>query len=240
MNESLDLKQILRILVKRLWIIVLCLIIGGLGAFSITKFLMTPQYTSSATMYVNNRTKTDNVDIISGSDLVTSQKLISTYSQIAQTPEVIDQVIRKLKLDMTVGQVRSMLSFGAVGETEIMRITATSEDPELAANLANAVTEFAPAMIKSVIGIGEDTVSVLETAKPSSVPSSPSTAKNTLIGALAGAVIAVLIVLLMEMFDTTVRGEEDVAAHYSIPVLTCIPELESTTKKGKYAYEYKS
>lgn len=241
MSEGLDIKQILHILVRRLWIIVLCLIIGGLGAFCATKFLVTPLYTSTTTMYVNNKVigESEKVNAISGSDLSTSQKLISTYSQIAQTPEVLEQVIQKLKLDMSVGQVRSMLAFGAVGETEIMKITATSEDPQLAANIANAVAEFAPGRISSVIKIDESSVSVLEPAKPAGGPSSPNVMKNSLMGALAGAVLAVLIILLIEMFDTTVRGEEDLTEHYKIPVLTCVPELESTTKKGKYAYEYK-
>ena len=51
-DDVIDLLGLLRALKKRLWLIILCALIGGSGAWAYSHYMLTPQYTASAMLYV--------------------------------------------------------------------------------------------------------------------------------------------------------------------------------------------
>ena len=58
---EIDLGEIFHLLMNKLWIIVLCFIIGATLAFGGTKLLITPKYSASSMIYI--LTKTTSVTI---------------------------------------------------------------------------------------------------------------------------------------------------------------------------------
>ena len=217
-----DLRNLLKILIKRSWIIFLCMVIVGASVLVYTVNFVTPLYKADVMMYVNNSTGTSNVGINSG-DLAVALRLVTTYVTIIQSDNVLDKVIADMELDLTTSQVRSMLSAAAVGETEMFRISVTAADPQLAADLANTIAEIAPDEISAIIE--GSTAKVIDYAKVPKSKSSPNYTTNTVIGAAVGAILAVLGILLYNMLDLTVHSEDDLTSAYSVPVLGIIPEL---------------
>ena len=51
-ESSIDLTAIFRLLLKKLWMLLLIGVVAGIIGFGISAFLLTPQYRSAATLYV--------------------------------------------------------------------------------------------------------------------------------------------------------------------------------------------
>ena len=94
---EIDLLQLFRALKKRiLWIIGAGVLFGGaFGAFS--KFVITPQYTSTAMVYILSKETT----LTSLADLQIGSQLTKDYKIIVTSRPVLSEVISKLKLDLT-------------------------------------------------------------------------------------------------------------------------------------------
>lgn len=235
MQGSLDLIDLIRLLIKKFWIIVLVSAIGLLGAFGFTKLFITPKYTSSVQLYVSNAKIIDTQDRINYNDITASQKLVSTYGVIIRSNQVLSQVIASESLQYTTDRLKRMLSVRSVDGTEIMEILVTTDNPQLSAKIANAIAQIAPESIKKITKAG--TVEVVDQAVPNLNPSSPNTMMNSLIGFLLGAFIAVLYIILKDMMDTHIKGEDDIRKHYDIPILGSIPVLDSQMK-GDIRHEH--
>ena len=54
LKEEINLVKILEIILKLWWFVLICAIVVGVVAFSISSFLMTPMYTSTAKVYVSD------------------------------------------------------------------------------------------------------------------------------------------------------------------------------------------
>ena len=49
---EIDLGEIFHLLLNKLWVIILCFIVGGVIGFAGTKILVTPQYSASSMIYI--------------------------------------------------------------------------------------------------------------------------------------------------------------------------------------------
>ena len=81
---TIDLSELLRIFMRRLSLIIILTLSIGVIAFLVSKFFITPLYTASASMYVNNTRKTV-VDSVNSGDLAASQSLAITYVEMIKS-----------------------------------------------------------------------------------------------------------------------------------------------------------
>ena len=238
-NEEveIDLQRILEAVIRKAWVVSVVSITGALLALLITIFAITPMYKSSAMFYVNNSALTvgDASLSISSGDLVTSRGLVDSYIVILKTRETLNDVIDYAGVDKSYSQVSGMISAAAVNETEIFEVVVTSADPQEAEKIANAIAYILPKRISSII---EGTsAKVVDAAVVPSKPSSPSYTKNTLLGFLLGFVLTVGIIALEEIFDISIRDEDDIAQSCNHPILASVPDMASHSKGGNY-YNY--
>ncbi|MDD2363062.1 MAG: Wzz/FepE/Etk N-terminal domain-containing protein [Oscillospiraceae bacterium] len=235
MRESLDLMDVLGILLKRIWLIILISFIGFLVAFGYTKILVTPMYTSSIKLYVSNNVTEENQDRINYSDISASQLLVNTYRVIIRSDKVLDEVIRSQNLKYTANQLRSSIRIESVEDSQVMEILVTTPNPKASAAIANAIANTAPGKIKEITETGY--IGVIDNAFPSLKPSSPNLFFNCFVGILIGGAIAAFYIIIREMLDDHIKGEEDLKRFYDIPMLGSIPVLNSQAKGGYYQYE---
>ena len=71
---------------------------------------------------------------------------------------------------------------------------------------------------------------VIRTAKAPGAPISPNKMQNTLIGFAVGLIAACVIAILLELIDTTIKSDEDLAELYKIPVFAEIPDFENGSR----------
>lgn len=226
MNETieLDLKEIGTTLVKRLWALILCAVIGGLAVLTYTVNFVTPTYKSGVTMYVNNSSGV-NGQYMSSSDLAVAQRLVETYINIIASHSVLDKVVEASGLEgLTAEQLRGMLAASAVGETEMFTISVIAPDPQMAADLANVIAQVAPGEIAKIIP--GSSAKVVDYARIPKSRYAPSYTSSTVLGFLAGGVLAAVFVIAQQMLDTRIIKKEDLERICGVPVLGVIPEID--------------
>lgn len=236
MQDSIDIIELISILLKRIWIIIIVTILSAAATFGVFNFLVAPTYTAQTLLYVNNNNQYSGINNVNLNDINASQKLVNTYIVILQNDKIIEQVAQRCKLEYNeIKNVSRMFTMKAVNNTEVFSIAVTSKSPELSARMANTMAEMAPNEIIRVVKAGS--VEVISQAEPPQRPSGPNTMRNSIIGGLLGFMVSAGLVLLFEMLDNTVKGEEDLVAHYNIAVLGEIPDFYSVPKGGYKNYE---
>jgi capsular exopolysaccharide synthesis family protein len=238
-DMEIDFGRVFRAVLDRAWLVaivaVLCAVLTLVG----TIFLITPQYESTAMFYVNNSNLSfgDASLSISSGDLTTSRNLVDSYIVILNTRETLVDVIDYAGVSRSYKEVKDMLKAAAVNETEIFRVTVTNPDPQEAERIANAIAYILPKRIGTIID--GTSAKVVDAAVVPTKPSSPSYTVNTLIGFLLGCVLSVGFIVLREIFDTTIRAEEDISLCCKHPILASVPDMTAPSKGGSY-YGYGS
>jgi len=232
MSEEIDLHELLFILIGRSMLIAISTIGVGLIAFLISTQIIVPRYTASASLYVYNSYKERMDDTITNTDLNTSQQLVQTYIVILTSNTVLEKVTEELNGQYSVEELRDMISASAINNTEAFQISVTNENAAAAKKIANAIVRVAPKEIIRVVKAGG--VEVIDYATQPNTPSSPNVLRNTAIGAMIGLVVSALISIMLELFNTTIRCEEDLTEHFDFPVLGVIPALGIREEKAGY------
>lgn len=198
-------------------------------ALAVTVYFITPQYTSSTSMYVLNRQTTEG---ITNSDLQSSTYLTQDYVELIKSRTVIETVISQLGLDRSYASVLGSMSVSAKSDTRIISISVTDEDPYMARDIANAVREAAAVQIQQVMKT--EAVNVVDEANIPTVKSSPNTQKNVLLaGALGVILVAAWFVVLYMMNDKIVTAE-DVEHYLGLGILGQMPLDEDEWNQHKH------
>lgn len=240
MKTSLSIMDIIYILFKKLYIIVIGIIVGLMLSYSVTSFLITPKYTSSLNMYVNNgyTASGDETAVITTGTISASISLVNTYAVLLMDDTFMQSVSEELGEQISVKQLQSCVTMEAVNDTEVMNISAVTADPQLSADICNTIAALAPDMLKRVTNSGA--VEVVGPATAASKPSYPNLVKNLALGGLAGAVLPALIILLLAILDTTIKSEEEIKSTYSLPSLGDVPAFKMSSEDKKNAKKHRS
>jgi len=204
------------------------MVVGFIAFFIVSMFFMTPMYVSSTDMYVYNAQKFEVSEQAATGDIQFARALIPTYTAILKSPAIMEKVSAKLTTRMSPAQIGKSISFSSENETMVLRITAKTDDPLLSAEICNVFGEIASEELVRITKTGG--AEVYNPAIPAVSKSSPNVRNNSVIGALLGLVLSCGVVLLIFIFDNTIKGEEDIKMYLDIPVLGEIPTLETLKK----------
>ena len=233
--EEVDLKGLFEIFwnkkISIILIMIVFILVGGIYSF----VFLVPEYTSSTTLVLTkaeNKTTTEITDSITTSDMTLNSQLVSTYSELAKSKKVLRNVISNLQSDIDENELRKSITVSAVKDTELIEITVTNIDPSLAARVANEIAKVFTENIAEIYSINN--VHIVDEAEPSNMPSNINHAKDIVIFAFLGFVVAAVYVLMVSVFDTTIKSTEDIEKILNLPVLVSIPfcDSESINKKG--------
>lgn len=213
---EINLIELFHALMKKLWLIILCLIVGAVAMGGYTKFFITPQYQASSMIYILGRETN-----ISGVNLQLSQQLTVDFETLAKSRPVIERVIEKLDLSYSYSEVSSMITVENPTDTSILKMIVTNPDPELAADIANQMADATADRVAEVMVT--DKPSTVEDAVVPTAPVSPNLKKNIMIGGLAGAVLAAGVVTLLFLMDDTLKSEEDIRRYLGLNTLAAVP-----------------
>lgn len=149
-SDFIDLKEYLRIVMKRKTMIVLITIVSALTSAVYSIFLIPPLYESKAALMVTQSQSQRQSTSAEGLESVVStvsripEMTINSYVGQAKAPILLERVIRKLDLDpvaYTVEGLSGMVTVQAVKDTNIIEIKVRNNEPELATRIANTLSE---------------------------------------------------------------------------------------------------
>ncbi len=220
---EIDVFQLVKVIWKRKFLIVLTAIIAGLVAFAYSSFVIKPQYTSTTRIYVVNRNQADKPGL-TNQDLQAGAYLVKDYREIILSQDVLDKVVKDQSLTIDARTLGKKVSVTVPTETRIVSISVRDGKPEEASRIANALREVAAQKIISVTRVSD--VTTLEEARPATSPSSPNIRRNTMMATIAGVGFVTVIVLLVELLDDRVKRPEDIEEVMHLSLLGVIPNLE--------------
>ena len=227
-EDVIDLVELFYLMWSHMLQIIACVLLGGAAAFAYTYFLVTPQYQATAKMYVVSSTSLLNVN-----NLSISSELAIDYQELILSRQLLENVIDELNVDMTASQLASMISIENPTDTRILSVTVTNPDPQLAADLANEVSQQAVIFFERVME--SPPPNVYEDAIVPTTKSSPSYSRNTLLGALLVAVVYCGILLVRYLMDDSFTTPEEVNRCFGVQPLAVIPEVKFTSGRNKHA-----
>ena len=220
---EIDVFQLVKVLWKRKFLIVLAALVAGLAAFAYSSFVIQPQYTSTTRIYVVNRNQADKPGL-TNQDLQAGSYLVKDYREIILSQDVLEKVVADQNLTMDAKTLGRKVSVTVPADTRIVSISVRDGKPEEASRIANALREVAAQKIISVTRVSD--VTPLEEARPATSPSSPNIRRNTMMATIAGVGFVTVIVLLVELLDDRVKRPEDIEEVMHISLLGVIPNLE--------------
>lgn len=235
-ETEVDVRRLMSAIWRGKWMIAFVAILSAVLTYLGSCYLVTPLYQSSAMFYVNNTAFSfgDAELSISSSDISAAKSLVNSYIVILKTRESLNEVIELAEVDLKYEELEEMIVAASVDATEVFEVIVTSEDPYEAERIARAITQILPNRISDII---EGTSArIVDTAVIPSEPSFPNSMGNAIIGFLLGASIIASVIILREVFDFSIRSEEDITDESKYPVLASVPDMTASVKKGRYAY----
>ena len=227
---EINLPELIKLLVKKAWIVLLAAVICCSAVLLYTVNFVDSQYKASVTMYVNNKSNQEG-NAITSNDLTVATKLVNTYINIIKSDRVLEKVVAEVGSNVNLGSLRKMISAESLNNTEMFKVTVTSEEPKLSADLANAIANVAPAEISQIIQ--GSSAEIVDHAKVPTTRSSPNYSISGVLGFVIGALLAVSVIILAHALDVRVKSEEDLADICSVPVLGTIPDVLEIVKKSQ-------
>ena len=213
---QIDLLEIIHVMLRKWWLIVLCGIIGA-GALGVyTKFFVTPQYSASSTIYILS--STTNVSG-SGISLSLSEQLTADFLLLAKSRPVLEEAAEKVGDGVTSEMLAGSVVIENPTGSHMLKVTATNEDAQLAKDIANTMADVVAKQVAKVM----DTDLV--------APVSPNLSKNIMMGGLIGVALAIAAIVLLYMLDDTVKDEDDVRKYLGVNTLAAFPERRKKRRK---------
>lgn len=235
---EIDLGRIINALWHKLWLIIVSTILGGVLAFGITHYLITPMYESSVMFYVNNNNLSlgDTSFSITSGDLSASKDLVDSYIVILESRSTLNDVIDYAGVKKSYKEVKDMITAASVNGTEIFKVVVTSPSAKEADKIADSIAYILPKQISNIID--GTAAKIVDTSIVASSPSSPSYPKNLAIGIILGMLVSVAWITIKELLNITIRTEEDVEYVCQYPILASVPNMLSSAKNGTYGSYY--
>lgn len=133
MAEGFDLSMYWGVVRRWWWLVALCTVLGAGSAYLVSS-RMTPVYSATTTLLVQQAPTTYASDYTS---LITSERLAKTYAEMLVDQPVRDAVKERLGLSYTPGGISAVV----VRDTQLLRVSAEDANPVMAAQIANTVAE---------------------------------------------------------------------------------------------------
>lgn len=216
---------------SKLYIIFILLLSLAIGYFY-SYYYVTPMYQSFATVVlVQNENLEQDSSTITQTDINLNKNLLSTYTNIAKSDTVLVQVIKDLSLNMAPTELKKLVTVQAVNNTQVFKIGVVNEDNKMAALITNHLLEVFSEEVKSLYNMNN--IYIMDSAEVVNTPYNIHHIKDIAIFVILGFILSCVLVLIIYIFDTTIKYEKDIENYANLNVLSTIPIYNSKFGKNK-------
>ena len=216
-NENIEFKRMLDILNNKKRIIALILILFIALGYLYSYYYVVPEYKSTSTLLlIPNDDET-----VTSSDLTLNSGLISTYGNIAKNSKVLKQVINNLNLNIQEGQLLSKIEINIIKDTHIMEISVSDTDPQMATNITKELSNVFLNEIKQIYNLNN--IGIVDEAQLPDTPYNINHIKDMFVFVCMGIVVSFAYIVIIYLFDNTIKKEEDIEEYIKIKSLGSVP-----------------
>jgi capsular polysaccharide biosynthesis protein len=214
----MELRDYLRILRKRGWIIILLVVLTAAAAWGFSR-LQTVEYKSSVNVFVSP-------DRIDNGTLLATKQILRGFRAYIDSENFAAQVIQRLGLDMKPDTLKSKVTIATKDEDYLLQIDVVNTDGDQANDIART---WATALVEwrqqeNTKQRKEDRVSASIVQEPKYSQFRPQTSLNVVAGAIIGLLLGVIIVFFLESIESNIlRSSDDVERVLATTVIGAIP-----------------
>ena len=221
-EQVISISEIFEALKKRWILIVSITLVATLISGILSFFVIKPTYETSTKVFIGK--EESNLEGYNSNDIQMYQKLLQTYAETIKTNEVVQAAINNTGADLTVSAVKGSLTVTPVSDTQILQIKYQNNDPELAKEILENITNEFVVLAKELVPNGN--VRVIEAVQLPEDPVAPNKKMNIAIAFLLGLMVSVGLVFLLEYLDNTFKNKENLERELDIPALGVIPVVD--------------
>jgi capsular polysaccharide biosynthesis protein len=253
----IDFGRIFAFIIRKWWIVLICLIVGGATGFIVGK----KQESTTYTLQVNYTVGYDYGDTLNKETTDQQSRIASIIAELAMTTlpsdiffgEVAEQCNADVGIDNYVSEkdVEDCLSFDfsttsmqiTVTKGNVIYVIVTSNSADKTKRIMTATNEILVDYIRENSSAAKDTKILFYKANNPQEPTktfNSNTLEFTLVGGFGCALLAAIVLAIIVIADQRVKSEVDLSDRYGIPVLGSIPDFEDKNlRKGGYYHDYK-
>ena len=222
-EKEVDVLDLIFMVIRRWKVIVLMIIpTVALGFFfAVTRPSV---YQADTTLIVSSGMQSVGID---SSDVSLNQKLVVTYSEIAKSRDIMMRVVNKYDLQESPQALANKISVSVVKNTELIKLSYTTNDSKLAAAVTNEIAEEFIKKVGQVMKVRN--VSIIERAiEPGALPKGRG--KIILVSVILGMLFGIGVAFLIEFLHKKLRKSSDIEKILGVQMLGMIPEIEIANK----------
>ena len=219
---EIDLLEVFSAIWGRIVHVIAFSLICALIAGAISFFVMVPQYSSTAKLYIISKS----TSITSLADIQVGSYLTSDYAELVKSRTVLEPVIAEMGLDEKYESLTNRVSVTNPDNTRLLYINVTDENPSMAKEMANTIAKEAQKQISEITKSDEPTVA--EWAVENKKPISPNKTQNILLGFFIGFILISGYYAFRTIADNTIKTPEDVKKYLGLDTLGMIPVFEGS------------
>lgn len=120
--KDIDLKELMEIILKKWWLIILLTLFGAGSAYVLTEKYITPVYEAKTVLYIGSEDSGLGTIGLSIGQLQAGSQLIIDYKQIALTHLVVDKVIQNLGLNISYDAFQKNVVIASVEDSRLFTV----------------------------------------------------------------------------------------------------------------------
>lgn len=227
--DEINIKDYFSYLKKYIVAFIVVILVAVVGIFVYDKMFKKPVYQARTTVVIA-KADTGEGAAATLNDINASQKLANTYSEIAKSELVMNQVIDSLGLHVSSKDLSKNVNIKPVEDTSILSITVKDLNPQLSATIAN---EIADVFSKQVAEIYKtENVTQLSVAVAPSNPSNNTLSRDLVLAFVIGVVVVAGFAFLRFYLDDTAKYSEEIEKKIGMPVTGRITKGDMKNRKA--------
>ncbi len=216
----MELRDYLRI-VRRRWMVIVLTVLLTVGAAALLTFTATPQYASSARLFVS--TAQGNTSEAYQGGLFSAER-VTSYADLLSSRQLAATVANDLGGDVEPEALSGRVTAEVVPETVILELTAQDADPAEAQLLAQTYAEAMVDLVRELETPPGQTVApikatIVDPASRATMPVSPQPVRNLGLGLVLGLLLGVGLAVVRELLDTSITSPGDVGEATEAPLM---------------------
>jgi polysaccharide biosynthesis transport protein len=222
----MELRDYLRVLRKRAWIIVVVTVLCAVAALS-TSLSTTPVYEADAKLLVVAKTDPGGGTSSAYEGALLSQQLVKSFAQILESRAIAEAALRLDPQPYSPSQLQGKIHAEPVIDTLLLELSVEDTNPARAKRLTNSVARAFITTLPELQNGSALRVSLVEPALKPTAPVRPRTRLNVALGLFLGLMLGVGLAFLRELLDRSIRTPEVLEVVSGAPVVGTIPPFKA-------------
>jgi capsular exopolysaccharide synthesis family protein len=222
----MELRDYLRIIRKRAWLIVLAVVLCS-GVTFVTSKATAPVYEATAKLLVVAKVDPRDGTNSALQGTLLSQQLVKSFAQIIQSRTTAESALRLDPQPFSPRQLQAKVHAEPVPDTLLIELRVEDTDPARAKRLTNSVARAFMTTVPELQSGSSLRVSLVEPALRPLAPIRPRTKLNVALGLLLGLMLGLGLAFLREFLDRSLKSPEELEDAAAAPVVGTIPPFKA-------------